>query len=189
MRIHYFVIIFLSLYQFTERSNTLFSMWNTYESRLPQSYYQEKLLNTGDFLFSVKVNALHIAVLWKSHMFVYVCILFMFVETGLTNLISYSRESFFFKFFLWWHAWKVRVVKIFGSLLFSFFMEGITVCIILLTQYLSWNYVCVNFGFLWRVVSEKIWELMKALNFFLKHWTIWATSSVFQQFYTEKKKK
>ena len=36
----------------------------------------------------------------------------------------------------------------FGSLLFSFFMEGITVCIILLPQYLSCNYVCVNFGFL-----------------------------------------
>ncbi|XP_027049490.1 cilia- and flagella-associated protein 54-like [Pocillopora damicornis] len=35
-------------------SNTLFSMWNTYESHLPQSYYQEKLLNTGDFLFFVK---------------------------------------------------------------------------------------------------------------------------------------
>lgn len=66
-------------------------------------------------------------------------------------------------------------------------MEGITVCIILLPQYLSCNYVCVNFGFLWRVVSEKIWELMKALDFFLRHWTIWATSLVFQQFYTEKR--
>ncbi|CAH3193048.1 unnamed protein product, partial [Porites evermanni] len=35
-------------------SNTLFSMWNTYEGRLPPFYYQEKLLNTGDFLFTVK---------------------------------------------------------------------------------------------------------------------------------------
>lgn len=38
------------------RSNTLFSMWNTYEGRLPPFYYQEKLLNTGDFLFTVKVR-------------------------------------------------------------------------------------------------------------------------------------
>ena len=38
------------------RSNTLFSMWNTYEGRLPPIYYQEKLLNTGDFLFTVKVH-------------------------------------------------------------------------------------------------------------------------------------
>ena len=30
-------------------------MWNTYEGRLPPAYYQEKLLSTGDFLFSVKV--------------------------------------------------------------------------------------------------------------------------------------
>ena len=36
----------------------------------------------------------------------------------------------------------------FGSLLFSFLIEGITVYIILLPQYLSCNYVCVNFGFL-----------------------------------------
>ncbi|PFX16137.1 Uncharacterized protein C12orf55-like [Stylophora pistillata] len=49
--------VVVSLYQYTERSNTLFSMWNTYESRLPQSYYQEKLLNTGDFLFSVKLRS------------------------------------------------------------------------------------------------------------------------------------
>ena len=28
---------------------------------------------------------------------------------------------------------------------------------------------------------------MKALDFFLRHWTIWVTSLVFQQFYTEKK--
>lgn len=35
-------------------SNTLFSMWNSYEARLPPTYYQEKLLGTGDFLFSVK---------------------------------------------------------------------------------------------------------------------------------------
>ena len=38
------------------RSNTLFSMWNSYEARLPPTYYQEKLLGTGDFLFSVKVH-------------------------------------------------------------------------------------------------------------------------------------
>ena len=31
-------------------------MWNTYEGRLPPFYYQEKLLNTGDFLFTVKVR-------------------------------------------------------------------------------------------------------------------------------------
>ena len=40
---------------FLSRSNTLFSMWNTYEGRLPLFYYQEKLLNTGDFLFTAKV--------------------------------------------------------------------------------------------------------------------------------------
>ena len=40
----------------SSRSNTLFSMWNTYEGRLPPFYYQEKLLNTGDFLFTVKVR-------------------------------------------------------------------------------------------------------------------------------------
>ena len=47
------------------RSNTLFSMWNTYEGRLPPLYYQEKLLNTGDFLFTVKVHktVVHIALL------------------------------------------------------------------------------------------------------------------------------
>ena len=42
-------------FEFFWRSNTLFSMWNTYEARLPPAYYQEKLLSTGDFLFSVKV--------------------------------------------------------------------------------------------------------------------------------------
>ena len=31
-------------------------MWNTYEGRLPPFYYQEKLLNTGNFLFTVKVR-------------------------------------------------------------------------------------------------------------------------------------
>ena len=44
------------LFVFYQRSNTLFAMWNTYETRLPQSYFREKLLNTGDFLFSVKVK-------------------------------------------------------------------------------------------------------------------------------------
>ena len=56
-------VIFINLViycYFYQRSNTLFSMWNMYETRLPQSYYQEKLLNTGDFLFSVKV--LHVVV-------------------------------------------------------------------------------------------------------------------------------
>ena len=42
------------------RSNTLFSMWNTYEARLPPAYYQDKLLSTGDFLFSVKVLYVHV---------------------------------------------------------------------------------------------------------------------------------
>ena len=38
------------------RADTLFEIWNKYEPRLPKSYYQEKLLEVGDFLMSSKVQ-------------------------------------------------------------------------------------------------------------------------------------
>ena len=42
-------------YFFIFRADTLFEIWNKYEPRLPKSYYQEKLLEVGDFLMSSKV--------------------------------------------------------------------------------------------------------------------------------------
>ena len=38
------------------RSNTLYNLWNAYEPRLPQDYYLDRLLNTGDFLYAIKVK-------------------------------------------------------------------------------------------------------------------------------------
>ena len=38
------------------RADTLFELWNKYEPRLPPLYYQEKLLEIGDFLVTNKVN-------------------------------------------------------------------------------------------------------------------------------------
>ena len=37
------------------RADTLFELWNKYEPRLPKIYYQEKLLEMGDFLMSIEV--------------------------------------------------------------------------------------------------------------------------------------
>ncbi|XP_071490299.1 cilia- and flagella-associated protein 54-like [Diadema antillarum] len=34
--------------------NTLFSLWNNYEARLPSTYYQRKVIEMGDFLVSLK---------------------------------------------------------------------------------------------------------------------------------------
>ena len=72
----------------------------------------------------------------------------MFVETGLTNLTPYFSKCFF-NFFCSDILEKLELLKFLAVYFnFSFFMEGITVCIILLPQYLSCNCVCVNFGFL-----------------------------------------
>ena len=38
------------------RADTLFILWNKYEPRLPPQYYQEKLLEIGDFLVTTKVS-------------------------------------------------------------------------------------------------------------------------------------
>ncbi|KAK3102398.1 hypothetical protein FSP39_011137 [Pinctada imbricata] len=46
------------------RSDTLFELWNKYEPKLPQIYYQRKLLETGDFLVSVKEYSL---ALWQCY--------------------------------------------------------------------------------------------------------------------------
>ena len=37
------------------RSDALFELWNKYEPKLPEIYYQEKLLQMGDFLMTVRV--------------------------------------------------------------------------------------------------------------------------------------
>lgn len=45
-------------------ADTLFEIWNKYEPRLPKSYYQEKLLEVGDFLMSSKEYSL---ALWQCY--------------------------------------------------------------------------------------------------------------------------
>lgn len=45
-------------------ADTLFEIWNKYEPRLPKAYYQEKLLELGDFLMSEKV--------WKLKVFFFI---------------------------------------------------------------------------------------------------------------------
>ncbi|XP_053377953.1 cilia- and flagella-associated protein 54-like isoform X4 [Mercenaria mercenaria] len=45
-------------------ADTLFEIWNKYEPRLPKAYYQEKLLEVGDFLMSAKEYSL---ALWQCY--------------------------------------------------------------------------------------------------------------------------
>ncbi|XP_041347318.1 cilia- and flagella-associated protein 54-like [Gigantopelta aegis] len=44
--------------------NTLFDLWNKFEPRLPKVYYQEKLLEVGDFLITIKEYQL---ALWQCY--------------------------------------------------------------------------------------------------------------------------
>ncbi|VDH93978.1 Hypothetical predicted protein, partial [Mytilus galloprovincialis] len=48
----------------TNRSDTLFELWNKYEPKLPEIYYQEKLLQMGDFLMTVREYSL---ALWQCY--------------------------------------------------------------------------------------------------------------------------
>ncbi|XP_063397833.1 cilia- and flagella-associated protein 54-like isoform X1 [Mytilus trossulus] len=45
-------------------SDTLFELWNKYEPKLPEIYYQEKLLQMGDFLMTVREYSL---ALWQCY--------------------------------------------------------------------------------------------------------------------------
>ncbi|KAL4227140.1 hypothetical protein ACF0H5_015113 [Mactra antiquata] len=45
-------------------ADTLFELWNKYEPRLPRAYYQQKLLELGDFLMSSKEYSL---ALWQCY--------------------------------------------------------------------------------------------------------------------------
>ncbi|XP_071809881.1 cilia- and flagella-associated protein 54-like isoform X2 [Asterias amurensis] len=39
---------------FSRGADTLFSLWNSYEARLPTTYYQQKVIEMGDFLVTIK---------------------------------------------------------------------------------------------------------------------------------------
>ncbi|KAK7102964.1 hypothetical protein V1264_021114 [Littorina saxatilis] len=49
---------------FSRPADTLFELWNKYEPRLPKIYYQEKLLEMGDFLLSIQEYKL---ALWQCY--------------------------------------------------------------------------------------------------------------------------
>ncbi|XP_052282343.1 cilia- and flagella-associated protein 54-like isoform X6 [Dreissena polymorpha] len=75
-------------------ADTLFELWNKYEPRLPRSYYQEKLLEVGDFLMSSKEYYL---ALWQC----YDRYLMHFGDTNVVDIddVEIFKETFFPKGF------------------------------------------------------------------------------------------
>lgn len=49
---HYLFYLFSSFFS----ANILFEMWNKYQPLLPQKFFEEKLMDMGDFLLGIKVN-------------------------------------------------------------------------------------------------------------------------------------
>lgn len=69
---NFFFLFFLFLF----RANTLFKIWTKYKPRLPDWYYNDKLLKVGDSLAQIKVSRSTTEMVQSQFLFHYVSVLF-----------------------------------------------------------------------------------------------------------------